>query len=76
MTIETTEMLVNAVKKDIGIGYVIKQAVSEDLKNKQLYEVEVKEALPTIQLNLVYIDEYVTHIPKSFMDIILRKYAK
>lgn len=76
MTIETTEMLVNAVKKEMGIGYVIKQAVSKDLKNKKLYEVKVKEKLPTLQLNLVYIKEYLTHIPKTLMKIIENEYKE
>lgn len=76
MTIETTEMLVNAVKKEMGIGYVIKQAVNKDLKNQKLYEVKIKEKLPTIQLNLVYISEYLTHIPKTFMKIIEKEYKE
>lgn len=76
MTIETTEMLINAVKKDMGIGYVIKQAVNKELKEHKLYEVKVKEKLPTIQLNLVYIDEYLTHISKKFMKIIELEYKE
>lgn len=76
MTIETTEMLVNAVKKNMGIGYVIKQAVSRELKEHKLYEVKVKEKLPTIQLNLVYINEYLTHIPKKFMKRIEKEYKE
>lgn len=76
MTIETTEMLVNAVKKDIGIGYVIKQAVHKELESGTLYEVKVKQKLPTLKLNLVYIKEYLTHIPKSFMKTIEAEYKE
>ena len=60
----------------MGIGYVIKQAVNKELKEHKLYEVKVKEKLPTIQLNLVYIDEYLTHISKKFMKIIELEYKE
>lgn len=76
MTIETTEMLVNAVKKDMGIGYAIKQAIGKELKNKELFEVKIKEKLPTLQLNLVYIDKYLTHIPEKFMNLIKENYEE
>ena len=76
MTIETTEMLVNAVKKEMGIGYVIKQAVSEELKNCELFQLKIKEKLPLITLNLVYINEYLTHIPRTFMKTIKEEYKE
>lgn len=76
MTIETTEMLVNAVKKEMGIGYTIKQAVYKELKNEELFEVKIKEELPTLELNLVYISDYLTHIPEKFMKIIRQNYKE
>ena len=47
MTIETTEMLIDAVKKNMGIGYVIRQAVEKDLEKEKLFELKIKEKLPT-----------------------------
>lgn len=76
MTIETTGLLVNAVKKNMGVGYVLKQAVTKDLIGKQLYEIKIEEKLPTLRLNLVYIDEYLTHVPRTFMNIIKEKYEE
>lgn len=76
MTIETTEMLVNAVKKEMGIGYTIKQAVYKELKSEELFEVKIKEELPTLELNLVYISDYLTHIPEKFMKIIRKNYKE
>lgn len=76
MTIETTEMLIKAVKKNMGIGYVIKQAVNSELKEKELYELKIKEELPTLKLNLVYISEYITHIPEKFMKLIESNYKE
>ena len=74
MTIETTEMLIDAVKKDMGIGYVIRQAVEKDLEKENLFEIKIKEKLPTLELNVVYIDEYLTHIPRKFIKDIRKTY--
>lgn len=76
MTIETTEMLINAVKNEMGIGYVLKQAVRKELKENNLYELKVVEELPTLTLNLVYISEYLTHIPRIFMENIKNRYKE
>lgn len=76
MTIETTEMLIDAVKKEMGIGYVLKQAVIKDFKQKKLFQLKIKEKLPTLTLNIVYIKEYLTNIPQTFMDKIENEYKE
>ena len=76
MTIETTEMLINAVKNEMGIGYVLKQAVRKELKENNLYELKVVEELQTLTLNLVYISEYLPHIPRTFMENIKNRYKE
>ena len=73
ITIETTEMLIDAVKKNMGIGYVIRNAIEEELKNKKLKEIKVNMQLPTLLLNLVYIENNLTHIPKFFIEEIKNK---
>lgn len=60
----------------MGICYVIKQAVYKELINKELYELKVKEKLPMLKLNLVYISEYLTHIPEKFMKLIKENYEE
>ena len=75
MTIETTEMLIQAIKKDMGVGYVLKAAVKNDIKEKNLYEVKVKEKLPTIGLNIVYVSDYLTHVPLEFMNEIKEEFT-
>ncbi len=76
MTIETTEMLIQAIKKDMGIGYVLKSAVKADIKEKTLYEVKVKEKLPTIGLNIVYVKDYLTHVPVEFIKEIQEEFKE
>ena len=67
MTIETTEMLIDAVKKNMGVGYVIKKAIEEEIKNNTLTEIKVDIPLPKLLLNLVYIENNLTYIPKMFI---------
>ena len=67
ITIETTEMLIDAVKKNMGIGYVMRNAIEEELKSKELKEINVNIQLPKLLLNLVYIENNLTYIPRIFM---------
>lgn len=67
ITIETTEMLIDAVKKNMGIGYVMRNAIEEELKSKELEEINVNTQLPKLLLNLVYIENNLTYIPKIFI---------
>ena len=73
ITIETTEMLIDAVKKNMGIGYVIRNAIEEELENDKLEEIKVNIQLPKLLLNLVYIENNLTNIPKVFMEEIKNK---
>lgn len=68
ITIETTEMLIDAVKKNMGIGYVMRNAIEEELKSNELEEIKVNIQLPKLLLNLVYIESNLTNIPKVFME--------
>lgn len=67
MTIETTEMLIDAVKKYMGIGYVMKKAIEDDIKNNTLKEIKIDTPLPKLLLNLVYIENNLTYIPRKFI---------
>ena len=67
MEIDITELRINAVKRGLGIGYIMKEAVEEELKNKELYEVELPIELPSSKLNLNYIKEQLTKADKKFI---------
>lgn len=76
ITIETTEMLIDAVKKNMGIGYVMKNAIEEELKNNELEEININMQLPKLLLNLVYIESNLTNIPKVFIEELMKKLNK
>ncbi len=69
---DITEMRIEEVKQGQGIGYVMKEAVESDIINKDVYEVELPINLPEIQINLVYIEKYLTKIDNIF----IKKYLK
>lgn len=69
---DITEMRIEETKQGLGIGYVMKEATENAIKNKEIYEVELPIALPVMQINLVYIDKYLTKMDKIF----IKKYLK
>ena len=66
--IDITELKVNAVKRDMGIGYVLKDAVKNELKNKEVFEVKIPIELPISSLNLIYLKDQLTRVDKTFIN--------
>ena len=64
---DATEVRVDAVKRNMGIAYVIKEAVKKELEKKELYEVEIPIKLPEIKINLLYLKGELTKIDKKFI---------
>lgn len=73
LNIHTTEMIIAAVKRNLGIGYVIEDLVKYELENQELYKVPIKEALQKIDIDLIYDYNYLTTASikflKSYMNI-------
>lgn len=65
--IETSEMLINAVHQNLGVGYVLYDLVKDDIDDGLLSEVKIKEKLPEIELDLVYYEDYLTAVPRHFI---------
>jgi len=72
LNIHTTEMIISAVKKNLGIGYVIEDLVKDELANGDLYKVKVQERLPMIDIDLIYELDYLTMASIKF----LKEYMK
>ena len=69
---DITESRITMVKKGLGISYVMKDAVKDELKNNELYEIKVPFELPEQKLNLVYIKNTLTNAAKQ----LIKKYLK
>ncbi len=68
INIHTSEMIISAIKKRLGIGYVIYDLVQDEIANKSLEMINLKEKLPMIEINLVYIKNYLTTAPIYFIE--------
>ena len=65
INIHTSEVILNAVKNNLGIGYII----SDIIKNDDNYKViKVKETLPTTDIVLVFSKKFLTNAPKRFIE--------
>ena len=70
---DATEVRVEAVKRNMGIAYVIREAVKKELDNKELYEVNLPIELPSVKLNLIYLKDELTKVDKKFINEYLKK---
>lgn len=68
INIHTSEMIVGSIKKDLGIGYIIYDVVKDNIKNGEFKIVKIKENLPKVTINLVYIEKYLTIAPRYFIE--------
>ena len=68
INIHTSEMIISAVKKDLGIGYVIYNLVENDIINNELELLKIKENLPNVEINLIYDKQFLTTAPKKFIE--------
>lgn len=65
---ETEELIIDASRRNLGVGYVVKPAVQYLVDADILEYVDIKEDLPGMEINLVYINNYLTNIAKTFID--------
>lgn len=69
---DATEVRVEAVKRNMGIAYVIREAVKKELDNKELYEVNLPIELPSVKLNLIYLKDELTKVDRKFINEYLK----
>lgn len=65
MSIHKSEVILNAVDNNLGIGYIINNII----KNNDNYKVlDIKEELPTADIDVVFNKKFITSAPKRFME--------
>ena len=62
----TEELIIESVKRNMGIGYVVKGETLKIDENK-LDIIDLNIPLPTLEINLVYIDSYLTPLAREFI---------
>lgn len=68
LSIETSEMIIGAVKRNIGIGYVLRDLIKKELEDGIFEEIKLKEELPKVEINIVYIDKFLSNVPRKYID--------
>ena len=69
---DSTEVRIKETKKGQGIGYVMKEVADEEIENKEIYEVKLPIELPEMNINLVYMEKYLTKNAEMF----IKRYLK
>lgn len=65
INIHTSEVILNAVKNNMGVGYIISDLVKN---NEEYKELKIKESLPTTDIVLVYNKKFLTKAPMKFIE--------
>ncbi len=68
LSLETSEMIVDAVMQCLGVGYILHDFVKEYLDANKFFELQLNEDLPKIDICLLYFDKYLSNIPKYFIE--------
>lgn len=63
LNIHTSEMIIGAVKQDLGIGYVI-----ENLIDSEIEKIEIEEELPKVTIAICYNEDYLTPSSRKFIN--------
>ena len=64
---ETEELIIEATRRNLGIGYVVKSAIKYLINANILEIIEVEEKLPKMEINLVFVNNYLTNIARLFI---------
>lgn len=73
LEVETTDLIVQSVKQNIGVGYVIKEAVSKELETGELIEIQTNLKLTELSILLIFVKEYASKIAQNFINSCLKK---
>lgn len=68
MEVSTTEMTLEILKKGIGIGWLIEDAVKKELNSNEFKKIKTNIKLPKIDIGIAYIDDFLTYAPKRFIE--------
>ncbi len=65
---ETEELIIDAVRRNLGVGYVVKSAVQYLVEAKILDYIEIEEELPEMEINLVFIKNNLSKAAQLFIE--------
>jgi len=64
----TTEMMLDFVKRGMGVGYFIKKSVSDLIETNDFISFDFDNTLPKLKVCIAYISEFQTYASKEFIN--------
>ena len=71
INIHTSEMIIDFVKRNVGIGYIMSSLVKDEIESGNLKKLNIKK-LPKTTIMLGYNKKYLSRIPSFFIDTYLK----
>lgn len=68
LSIETSELIYDFVKRGEGVGYILKNMIVKDVENGLLKIINIKEELPKVNLKLICIEKRLTEASHRFIN--------
>ena len=72
-SIETSEIICEAVKNNCGIGYILEDVVKKDLQEGTMKKIQLKEKLPKASLYLIYKEKNLSSYSLTFITDYLKE---
>lgn len=67
INIHTSEMILSFLNQGLGIGYIMEDIISSRVKEDEIEIIQIKEKLPTVDLEIAYDYNLLTTAPKKFI---------
>ncbi len=65
---ETEELIIESVKKNLGVGFVVENAVKDLMEENHVEKIQLDYKLPQVEINLVCVESYLPRIAKIFIE--------
>lgn len=70
---ETEELIIESVKRNLGVGFVVENAIKREIEDGHINKIELKYTLPKVEINLICVESYLPRIAKIFIDEFINK---
>lgn len=67
INIHTSEMILSFINQDLGIGYIMEDIIAAGISNNEIEIINIKEKLPTVDMEIAYDYSLLTTAPKKFI---------
>ena len=65
---DTEELIIESVKRNLGLGFVVKNAIMSDVVDGHIDIIDINNELPKVEINIVYVENYLSRLSKLFIN--------